>query len=316
MKPVILTAMAPPARLLETLAPHATILPPLAAPVPEALPPEGRDARVLITLGGIRTSAALIEALPQLGLICCYGTGYENVDRAAAAGRGIKVTHAADANAAAVAEFAMGLALAATRDILRGDAWLRAGHWQDKAVDRLPLARGLLGRRMGIFGLGAIGREIAIRARAFGMEVAYHNRRPRPDLPYPYIDSLQGLAGWSDVLMVAVRASAQTEHAIGTEVLEALGPEGVLVNISRGSVVDEAALIAALDGQKIAGAALDVFEHEPKIPARLMEFPNVVLTPHIAALAVTAQHAQQQLMADNILAFLAGRPLLSEVPAP
>ncbi|WP_159993107.1 2-hydroxyacid dehydrogenase [Roseomonas sp. 18066] len=316
MKPVILTAMPVPARLLTMLEPHVTVLPPLSAPVPEAVPPEGRDARVLITLGGIKTSAALIEALPQLGLICCYGTGYESVDRVAAAARGIKVTNAADANAAAVAEFAMGLALAATRDILRGDAWLRAGHWQNKAIERLPLARGLLGRRIGIFGLGAIGVEIATRARAFGMEVAYHNRRPRADLPYTYIDSLQGLAAWSDVLMVAVRASAQTEHAVSTTVLEALGPEGVLVNISRGSVVDEAALIAALDGQKIAGAALDVFEHEPKIPARLTEFPNVVLTPHIAALAVTAQHAQQQLMADNIFAYFAGQQLLSEVPAP
>lgn len=316
MKPVILTAMPPPAQLLALLEPHYTVLPPMPQPLPEAIPPEGRAARVLVTLGGVPTSAALMQALPQLGLVACYGTGFEGVDRAAAAARGIAVTHAGDANAAAVAEFAMGLLLAATRDILQGDAYIRAGRWKGRAVDRMPLSRGLLGRRLGIYGLGAIGREVAARAGAFGMEIAYHNRRPRAELPYAYHASLGSLAAWCDVLLVAVRASAETQRAVDGSVLQALGREGVLVNISRGSVVDEPALIAALETGVIAGAALDVFADEPSVPEALKALPNVVLTPHIAALSVSAQAAQQALMRDNIDAFFAGRPLLSEVRPP
>jgi lactate dehydrogenase-like 2-hydroxyacid dehydrogenase len=316
MKPVILTAMPAPARLLERLKDGYAVLPPLASPTPGAVPPEGREARVLITLGGVPTDAALMQALPRLGLIACYGTGFEGVDRQAAAARGIRVTNAADANAGSVAEFAMGALLALTRDILRNDAFVRAGRWTSQAVDRVPLSPGLLGRRMGIFGLGSIGRQIATRATAFGMEVGYHNRSRGAALPYAYHDSLQGLAAWADVLMVAVRAGESTRQAVNAEVLRALGAAGVVVNIARGSVVDEPALIAALQDGTIAGAALDVFAEEPQVPAALKALPNVVLTPHAAAIATSAQEAQQQLMLDNIAAFFAGRPLLSEVPPP
>jgi lactate dehydrogenase-like 2-hydroxyacid dehydrogenase len=171
----------------------------------------------------------------------------------------------------------------------------------------------LAGRKLGIYGLGAIGARIASRAAAFDMTIGYHNRSQRPELPYLYHDSLLGLASWADVLIVAVRASIETRHAINAQVLRALGPEGHLINISRGIAVDEEALCEALETKLIAGAALDVYEHEPQVPDRLKLLENVVLTPHIAANAESAQLAQQDLLFGNLEAYFAGKPLLSPV---
>lgn len=316
MKPVILSAVPAPGLLQAELEARYTLLPPVENLTAANVPPEAREARVLITLGGLRTDAALIAALPKLGLIACYGTGFDRVDRHAAAARGVKVTNAADANAAAVAEYAMALLLAQSRNLLLADGLMRAGGWTSNRIDRVPLSPGLIGRRLGIYGLGAIGRQIASRAAAFGMEIAYHGRSRQPDAPYAYVDSLHGLAEWAEVLMVSVRAGPATDAAVNAEILAALGPQGVVVNIARGSVIDEPALIAALQSGGIAGAALDVFAVEPGVPEALKSMPNVVLSPHAAALASSAQRAQQLLMLRNIEAFLDGKPLLSEVPAP
>lgn len=314
MKPTLLMAPKMPAGLVARLQQDYVVLGPMERPVPEALPLGAQAARVLLTVGGWRTDAALIDALPHLGLIACYGTGIEGVDQAHAKSRGILLSNAADANADAVAEFAIGLMLASVRQIGKGDRFIRAGRWQGNAIERMPIVPGLRGRRLGIYGLGAIGGRIATIAAALGMEIAYHNRSRRPDLPYRYEGSLTGLAEWSDVLMVAVRASAENRDAVNAEVLKALGPQGHLINISRGIAVDEEALCDALEQGVIAGAGLDVFEVEPHVPDRLKALDNAVLTPHIAAMANSAQAAQQALLLRNLEAFFSGQPLPSGVP--
>lgn len=314
MKPRIVTAMPLRAALRERLAEHYEVLGPLErTPVP-VVPPEARDARALVTLGSFRTGADLLDALPQLGLVVCYGTGFEGVDLAAAGARGLAVANAGDTNATGVAEFAMGLVLATARHVLRGDRMIREGRWLVRGGDSIPLTPGLAGRRIGIYGLGSIGLKIAQRAAAFEMAVGYHNRRPRDDVPYAYHDTLLGLAEWADVLVVAVRAGAENREAVNATVLQALGRDGVLVNISRGIAVDEAALCDALEAGTIAGAGLDVFQNEPGVPERLKALGNVVLTPHMAALTASTQAAQQQRLLDNLDAFFAGSPLPSGVP--
>lgn len=313
MKPSVLVAARFLPRLLGRLGDHYA-LHGLERPEPDAIPPEARDARALITIGGLKTDAALMEALPKLGLIACYGTGHEGVDRAAARARGIVVTHGGDTNSTAVAEFAFGLVIASARGMIRGDRYARAGRWRGDIIERTAITPELAGQRLGIYGLGSIGAKIATRAAAFEMEIGYHNRRPRPDLPYAYHATLLGLADWADILMVAVRADAGNYHAINKQVLAALGPRGHLVNISRGIAVDTAALCDALEAGTIAGAALDVFEREPDIPDRLKGLDNVVLTPHMAAISANAQRAQRDLMFANLEAFFAGRPVLTPVP--
>lgn len=287
---------------------------PVSPLTPATVPDAARHARVLITLGGQRSDAALMDALPNLSLIACYGTGYEGVDLAAAAARGIQVTHAGDANATSVAEFAMGLVIAASRDLTKGERMLRAGEWPNRRSERMPLVPGLAGRRMGIYGLGAIGMRVATRAAAFEMEIGYHGRAPREGLAYAYHPTLAGLAAWCDVLVVAVRATAANRHAVGREVLAALGKDGVLVNVARGLVVDETAVAEALEQGVIAGAGLDVFEREPHVPERLMAAPNAVLTPHMAAFTLTAQRVQAQVMLDALEAYFAGGRPVNLVP--
>lgn len=313
MKPTVLMAPRMPAALVARLEERFRLLGPMERSAPDALPDGAEQAEVLLTIGSQKTDAALIDALPKLRLIGCYGTGIEGVDRAAAKARGVQLTNAADANATSVAEFAMGLMLATARCIPRGDRFVRGGHWQGNAVERMPFVPGLAGRKLGIYGLGAIGSRIATRAAAFEMEIGYHNRSRRAGLPYRFFHGLTDLAAWADVLMVSVRASAENRHAVDAAVLKALGPEGHLVNISRGIAVDEEALCAALENGAIAGAGLDVFEHEPNVPERLRVLENAVLTPHIAAGSQAAQIAQQELLLGNLDAFFAGRPLLSPV---
>ncbi len=313
MKPVILMAPRMPSALVAMLEEKYTLLGPMERSAPEALPPGAEKAVALLTVGTQNTNAALIDALPQLKLICCYGTGIEGVDRAYAQARGISLTNAADANAASVAEFAVGLMLASCRTIAAGDRYVRANRWQGNSIERMSVVPGLAGRRLGIYGLGAIGTRIATRAAALEMEIGYHSRTKRPDSPYLFHDSLLGLAEWADVLMVAVRASAETKHAVNAGILKALGPQGHLVNISRGIAVDETALCEALETGVIAGAGLDVFEYEPNVPDRLKVLENVVLTPHIAANADTAQIGQRRMLLANLEAFFAGKPLLSQV---
>jgi lactate dehydrogenase-like 2-hydroxyacid dehydrogenase len=295
------------------------VLGPVAPPFPAnvaALPAAERGrVRALITMGTVDTSRAALAALPALRLVSCVGSGFEGVDLAAARERGIAVTHSPGRNASAVADLALGLLIASVRRMDAAAAFLRRGEWTGNYAQRMPMVRGLTGRRVGIYGLGAIGAKIAQRAVACEMEVAYHNRRPRGDVALPYHATLRSLAEWADVLVVAVRADAATRHAVDADVLAALGADGHVVNIARGAVIDETALIAALQTGAIAGAGLDVFEHEPQVPAALLALPNVALTPHIAGATVEAQAAMQEAVLANLDAFFAGRPLPTPVPA-
>ncbi len=312
MKPTVLLAAGLPRRLLERVADDFTVLP-IDHPQRAALPTEARDARALITFGRFQTDRMLMEALPGLGLICCYGTGFEGVDLATAHAHGITVANGGDANATAVAEFTMGLIIACSRDMMMGDRGLRRGEWRQSIIERLRLTPGLAGRRIGIYGLGSIGMKIAERAKPFEVEIGYHNRRPRADVPFAYHATLRGLAEWADILVVAVRAAASNRHSVNAEILTALGPKGRLINISRGLVVDHDALADALETGKIAGAALDVFEHEPRVPERLIALDNILLTPHMAAICGDAQRAQRELLIANLEAYFAGRPVLTPV---
>jgi hydroxypyruvate reductase len=311
--PMVLVAANFPLRLLGRVGDRYDVRP-LQNSDPATIPKWARDARALITLGSLKTDAALIDALPTLGLVACYGTGYEGVDLAAARARGIAVSHAGDTNSTAVAEFAIGLVIATARGMLRGDRYARRGQWRGDIIERTAITPELAGQRLGIYGLGSIGAKIARRAEAFEMQIGYHNRKPRADVAYAYYPTLKGLAEWADVLVVAVRADASNTHAINKEVLAALGSRGHLINISRGIAVDEAALCDALEAGTIAGAALDVYEREPHIPQRLIGLDNVVLTPHIAAISANAQRAQRDIMLANLEAFFAGRPVLTPVP--
>jgi hydroxypyruvate reductase len=319
-KPCILLGARVPDAFVQRLAQAYEILGPLPAPFPDSVAALARDdalrVRALITMGTVDTSRAAQAMLPSLGLVACVGSGYEGVDLAAARERGIAVTHSPGANASAVADLAMGLLIASVRKFPEADAFLRRGDWHGNFARRLPLVRGLTGRRVGIYGLGMIGEKIARRAVACETEIGYHNRHRRDDVAYPYFATLRALADWADVLVIAVRAGATTRHAVNADVLRALGPEGHVVNIARGSVIDEAALIAALRGGVIAGAGLDVFEHEPEVPPELLALPGVVALPHVGGGTLDAQAAIQDLVWSNLDAFFAGRPVPTPVPAP
>jgi hydroxypyruvate reductase len=269
--------------------------------------------RAMITAGGTPLQADVMDTLPALRAIVCYGTGYDGVDLDAAAKRGIAVGHSPAANAAAVADLAVTLMLAATRRLLPADDYVRSGNWASATPS--PLLRpqpGNPGRRVGVYGMGEIGRKIASRLAAFETEVGYFSRS-RHDVPYHYLPSLEALAEWCSVLMIAVRAGSDTHHAVNAEILHKLGADGYVVNISRGSVIDQAALVTALTDKTIAGAGLDVFEKEPHAPDALTLFPNVVLTPHIGGHTNESHVAMQDCVIANLEAFFAGRPLPYEV---
>jgi D-3-phosphoglycerate dehydrogenase / 2-oxoglutarate reductase len=270
----------------------------------------GGRIRAIMTNGTTILPAALINALPELGIICAQGVGYEGIDLAAARARGILVTHGPGTNAVSVADHAMALLLAMLRDLPNNDAMVRAGRWRDGRTMR-PAASG---RRLGLLGLGQIGALIARRAAAFDMPIAYHTRTPRPDSGLTHMPGVMQLAEWADILLVAVPGGAGTRHMVDARVLAALGPEGFLVNIGRGSVVDTAALVEALQTNALAGAALDVIDGEPEVPQALRDLRNVVLTPHMAGRSPESVNATITLVLSNLEAFFAGRPVLTPVP--
>jgi lactate dehydrogenase-like 2-hydroxyacid dehydrogenase len=267
----------------------------------------------MITAGGTPLGAAMMDTMPKLAAIVCYGTGYDGVDLAAAAQRGIAVGHSPAANASAVADLAVTSMLAVTRRLLPADGYVRSGNWS--AAKPSPLMSpqpGNPGRRVGVFGMGEIGRKIASRVAAFETEVGYFSRS-RHDVPYQYLPSLAALAEWCSVLMIAVRAGVDTHHAVNAGILQKLGKDGYVVNISRGSVIDQQALIAALTDKTIAGAGLDVYEKEPHAPDALTGFPNVVLTPHIGGHTIESHMAMQDCVIANLDAYFAGKPLAHPV---
>jgi len=265
--------------------------------------------RAMVTSGSTPLSWTAMDMMPKLGVIACYGTGYDGLDLAAAAKRGIAVGNSPGANAASVADLAVTLMLAVTRRLLPADDYVRSGNWA--AAKPSPLMRpqaGNPGRKVGIYGMGEIGRKIAARVAAFESEVAYFSRR-RHEVPYQYLPSLEALAEWCSVLMIAVRAGADTHHAVDASILRKLGKDGYVVNISRGSVIDQKALVAALAEEGIAGAGLDVYEKEPHAPDALTAFPNVVLTPHVGGHALDSHVAMQNCVIANLEAFFDGKPL-------
>jgi hydroxypyruvate reductase len=271
---------------------------------------ELKDVRAMITAGGQALRADVMDTLPALGAIICYGTGYDGVDFKAALERKIVVGNSPGANAASVADLAMTLMLAATRRVIPADQYVREGGWSGAKPSPLLVPQpGNPGRKVGVYGMGEIGRKIASRVAAFECDVAYTNRSKYDELPYRYEPDLAKLVEWCDVLMIAVRAGKETQHIIDADMLKKLGPNGYVVNISRGSVIDQAALIAALAEKTIAGAGLDVFEKEPHAPDALTAFPNVVLTPHIGGHTLDSHMAMQDCVIANLDAFYGGQAL-------
>jgi len=269
------------------------------APLDAFLREHGARFTGLVTPSWIGASAEVQAALPSLRVISNFGVGLDKVDLASAAARGIAVGYPPDVLNDCVADLAVGLIVDGARRSAEGDRFVRSGRWLDGGFG---LGRRVSGARLGIFGLGRIGQTIARRVAGFDMLVRYHSRRPVPGVAWAHEPSLVELAHWCDFLVVIVSGGAGTRHLVNEEVLTALGPDGFLVNVSRGSVIDEAALVQALQAGHIAGAGLDVFEDEPRVPAALMALDNVVLLPHIAS----ATHETRQAMAERVLANLRG----------
>jgi lactate dehydrogenase-like 2-hydroxyacid dehydrogenase len=266
-----------------------------------AAPP---GCRIAVTMAKDGADAALMEALPELRLIASMGVGLDRLDLVAARRRGIVVTYTPDELTEDVADFAIALMFAAARRVAAGDRFVRAGRWA--AGERMAPSIGLRGKAVGILGLGRIGQAIARQAAGIGMAVAWTGPRPKPTLPWRFVPDILTLAAQSDVLILASPGGAETRHLVDAAVLTALGPRGVLVNVARGSVVDEAALLAALDEGRIAGAGLDVFENEPGIDPRFLARDDVVLAPHYASVTGETRAAIIARMLRDIAAFRAG----------
>jgi len=267
--------------------------------------------------GHAHIGRSLIERLPALEIIASFGVGYDGIDVAAAAARGVIVTNTPDVLTEEVADTALGLLLMTVRELSAAERYLRAGRWA--AEGAYPLSASLRDRTVGICGLGRIGMAIARRLDAMHVPVVYHSRRARADVPYRHYDNLRAMAADVDILLVVVPGTAETKHLVDAGVLEALGPDGILVNVGRGSVVDEAALVRALKTGTIRAAGLDVFANEPHVPAELMALPNAVLLPHVGSASVRTRTAMGQLVVDNLTSwFQNGRPLtpVPETPWP
>lgn len=268
--------------------------------------------RGIAASGESKVSRELIAQLPALEVISVFGVGYDGVDVRAARERGIAVGHTPDVLTDDVADLGMALLLSVARRIPQADAYVRAGRWLQGPF---ALARKVSGARLGIVGLGRIGQAIARRAEGFGMAIAYTARSEKPASGYRYYPSARALAAEVDFLMVITPGGEGTRGLIDAEVLAALGPQGYLINVARGSVVDQPALVRALRQGAIAGAALDVFEDEPRVPAELRERDDVVLTPHMASATWQTRRAMAELALGNLQAHFAGRPVLTPVPA-
>lgn len=261
--------------------------------------------------GEASVPASLLAQLPQARVVSVFGVGYDGVDVPAAIAHGIPVAHTPDVLTDDVADLAMGLVLSAGRTIPQADQFVRAGLWP---AGPIALARKVSGARMGIVGFGRIGKAIAKRAQAFGMSIAYTARSEKPDSGFVFYPTAAALAAQVDFLVVITPGGLDTQHLINANVLKALGPRGFLINVARGSVVDEEALITALQNGIIAGAGLDVFANEPHVPDALRSMHNVVLTPHMASATTETRQAMAALAFANMQAGISGQPLLSPVP--
>lgn len=272
----------------------------------------GPRIRGIATRGELGASAALIAACPALEIVSVYGVGFDAVNLEACRARGIRVTNTPDVLTKDVADLGIAMMLAQLRGVIGAERWVRDGSWAAKGL--YPLRTRAWGRRAGILGLGRIGFEVARRLVGFDMDIAYSDVAPKPCAEdWTFIADPVALAARSDVLFVASAASAATRHIVNRAVIEALGPEGLLINISRASNIDEAALIAALGDGRLGAAALDVFEGEPKLDPRFLDLPNVLLQPHHASGTIETRKAMGQLVRDNLAAHFAGHPLPTPV---
>jgi lactate dehydrogenase-like 2-hydroxyacid dehydrogenase len=266
---------------------------------------------VVSTWATARVDADLMRRLPKLEIVVGFGVGYDHIDAAWAGQHGVVVTHTPGVLDDDVADIAIALTLAATRRLPQAERHLRAGRWPSGAF---PLTASLHGRVMGIVGLGRIGKAIARRAEAFGLRIAYHGRHKQDGVAYPYYPTALALAEACDILMVAAPGGPQTRHLVDARVLAALGRDGVLVNIARCSLVDEAALIAALSDGVILAAGLDVYEREPSVPAELIALDNAVLLPHVGSATGHSRTAMANLVVDNLLSWVDGKGPLTPTP--
>jgi lactate dehydrogenase-like 2-hydroxyacid dehydrogenase len=284
----------------------------VAAADPSAITPEiAARVRGIAAFGGV--NAALIDSLPKLEIIASFGVGYDSVDAAHAGKKGVMVTNTPDVLTEEVADTALGLLINTVREFPRAENYLREGRWVKEGPYRLTSGT-LRGRRAGIFGMGRIGQAIARRLEAFGLPVAYHNRRRVEGLPYEYHPTLVGLAEAADTLISVVPGGASTAKAVNAEVLQALGHNGVFINIGRGSTVDEEALATALGEGTIFAAGLDVFADEPRVPQALLDLPNASLLPHVGSASIHTRNGMADLVVDNLVSWFSKDQPVTPVP--
>jgi len=270
-----------------------------------------RDIVGIVSSNYTPVRANLMEALPNLEIISQFAVGVDNIDLDTARSRGIAVTNTPDVLTDDTADTAMALMLAVMRRICEADMFVRVGKWHSGPM---PLGTSLSGKKVGIVGLGRIGQAIAKRCTGFGMEIAYHGRNKK-DVDYKYYSNINELADFVDVMVLACSGGPETHHLVDKSVVKSLGPQGIIVNVSRGTVVDQEALIEALEARTIAGAGLDVYADEPNVPEILFKMDNVVLLPHIGSATVETRTAMGRLVIDNLLAQFDGKPLKTPVAA-
>ena len=278
---------------------------------PATLPKAVQEARALVSFGSVGASAAMMDALPKLEMIGLFSVGYDKVDVAHAREKGIKLSNTPDVLTDDVADLAVGLLYAMVRNIAANDRMVRSGQWTQGRT--MALSGSVTGQRIGILGLGRIGRAVARRLEPVASEIIYHNRRAAADVPYRYVEDRITFAQESDAMIVATSGGPEAQRLVDAAMLDALGPHGVLVNISRGSVIDEYALVASLTEGRIGGAGLDVFVNEPDVPEALLTMDNVVLQPHQGSATVRTRKAMADLVLANLDAWASGRPLVTPV---
>ncbi|MFK4082807.1 2-hydroxyacid dehydrogenase [Kribbella sp. NPDC020789] len=309
-QPVVLMPKPMHAAVAEGLSGHCGLIRLWEESDPDAVLAARRDEIVAVATGGTPIDGAFLDRLPAVRIVASFGVGYDQID--AAAERGVVVTNTPGVLDDEVADTALGLLLMTVRELPQAERYLRAGKWQQDGA--YPLTKATMkGRRLGILGLGRIGQAIADRVAPFGISVAYHNRSEK-EVDYPYYPTLLELAHAVDTLMVVIPGGDSTRHLVNAEILSALGPDGILVNVARGSVVDEQALVDALRTGTIAAAGLDVFEHEPKVHPDLLTLPNAVLLPHVGSASVPTRTAMGNLVAENLLNWFSYGTALTPVP--
>ena len=271
-----------------------------------------RVRAIAVTVSTERVDGALMERLPRLEIVSTFAVGYDHIDSKWAGAHGVTVTNTPNVLTEEVADTALGLLLCTVREFPQAERYLRAGEWLKRDYRLTPAT--LRDRTVGLVGMGRIGQAIARRLDGFGVPVVYHSRKPQSGVTYRHYPDLVAMARDVDVLLAIVPGGAATRNLINADVLAALGPNGILINMARGSVVDEAALIKALQAKTILAAGLDVYVNEPKVPPELIAMDNVVLFPHLGSATVATRRAMDQLVVDNLLAWAAGKPPLTPVP--